>query len=207
MKNKNKYFNMMKFNLISFPSFIILILTIFSYNNLLTQTYTNKIFGDASIRPDSLFVNFEYPKIPQEIYDIIEKDVNGEKSKYSFYSFTIFCTMTFNNNDSLIKIMCKTIYNYCNNIPEKHKIWKKLISTIKNVSKKWKVKKLLWEIDENNEDKKLIEYYKKSNEGKLKPTTKPSFGNQIHCMILEYSPFDEEWVSSHDFVYKIKIRD
>lgn len=68
-------------------------------------------------------------------------------------------------------------------------------------------KKILWKIDESNEDKHLNEYYKRSNEGKLKPTTKPSFGKQLHCMILEFSPFDDEWVSSDDFVYKIKIKD
>lgn len=141
MTNKIIIFMKLKFQLFQPKLIFYISILIINYNFVISQTYTNKYFGDASINPDSLFINFEYPKIPKEIYDIIDKDIKGESSKYSFFSMTIFCSMQFDYNDSLVKIMCQPIYNFGNDIPPKHKIWKKIISNIKNIAKQWKVKK------------------------------------------------------------------
>lgn len=194
---------------------IILFLLIYFYNYFIitAQLYTNKSEYNATLSPDSLFLNFEKPELPKEFYKYfnINEKPNYQK-KYNVESFQFVCRFTVDTNNKVLQKYTKIypLFNKGNNLPYNHKLWKMVIDRIKISSKNWIAKRLYWDL-KNFKDKESIEYYKKSNNNELSIFSRPSFGKQRHLMILAIYPKvplpdSFEIGERYDYIYRIEVK-
>lgn len=202
-KTKNKLIN---YNLYFIILFFINII------NINAQLYTNKFENNATISPDSLFLNFEQPQLPNlfyKNYNVFDKP-NYQK-KYKIESFHFVCKFLVDTNGRVMQNNFKIypLYNEENNLPTNHELWGFIIDSIKNASKNWVVKRLFWDL-ENNKNQDLKEYYIKSNNNELNSNLRPSYGNQKHLMILSIYPNVEDYCShcrgeKFNYIYRIEV--
>ena len=171
-----------------------------------SQVYTDFTQGFATLSPDSLFYKFEYPKLPKYFYNDFK--FSKYEKKYKISSFQLICKFLTDTSSSirLPSLQIYPILDYGNNLPKNHKIWKSIIKSIKEVSKKWRVKKLYW-YNQKSENNNL-----KANKIDLDPSQLPFGGQQSHLMIISiYPEFDFE--CSHcnsgnfNFIYNIQINE
>lgn len=132
-------------------------------------------YPQKSVDPDSLFTEFEYPKLPDylKINDIFYQYKKGIvvasiKIVISFYS---------SSTGEMKIISISPLYKDGNNIPVEDIFWKDMEQNIRNSFKKWKLKKLYFPDD-----------YQSKNPYINKGNNRPYNGSQTHIMILYYDP-------------------
>lgn len=149
-----------------------LLFTCLGSTTLLSQIKTEE-YPQKALKPDSLFTEFEYPKLP--IY--IEPNDRFYQYKKGIVIACIKIVISFDvkSNGEIRELHINPLYNDGNNIPKKDIFWKDMEKNIRNSAKKWKFKKLYFP-----------DGYQPENPYINKSLNRPYYGAQNHIMILYY---------------------
>ncbi|MFN8359380.1 MAG: hypothetical protein U0264_05635 [Candidatus Kapaibacterium sp.] len=142
-----------------------------------SQVITNE-YPVKQMPPDSLFTEFEYPRLPS--YITIDSVNSGYRYKGHARVVILqvqICISIIVTSDGVAKsIEINPLYNVGNTIPKNDKFWRDLDKNIRSSILKWKFK--VWHYP--------LDYYPKNPYLNKNPAFRPFAGTQIHTIILTY---------------------
>ncbi|MFN5310491.1 MAG: hypothetical protein ACK5C0_13650 [Candidatus Kapaibacterium sp.] len=102
-----------------------------SYDRGIGQQQSTTTF----ISPDSLFVNYIPPAIPNSIIDSL-----GDYNDFVLSELHIMVLILIRQDSSVNRVIVNPLYNVMNNIPPEHSVWDELENNIIEASKKWRIR-------------------------------------------------------------------
>lgn len=172
------------YQLIIFVIVNLFLLLIFS-NDLESHQPAYKTILQTSIEPDLLFKEFEYPVFPEELFEILEPIGDSIPSE-TYFNIYLAVSFTSYADEPVRNVNINPLYNVGNSLEKDHHIWDSITTCIKEASKKWKMKQIFWDINEEGIDEETKEIYKDLNEkieNGVKPIS-PQAGN-FYILIFE----------------------
>lgn len=178
--------------------FLVIIFIILSIKELSSQTYLySTLHQDISIKIDSIFYKFEYPKIPEEM-----KKLSFGRTKIGLSDIQIATYIIVDTNNKVKHIDFFPLIGLHNTIPANHKVWSEVKKSIIKASKNWIFKPIKWKIPEEWLNKQTKDSLIR-RDILLKEKVKPFGGRQTHLVIFsfhhEFDHFD------FNFLYLIKV--
>lgn len=143
-------------------------------NSIFAQIRTEE-YPQRPIEPDSLFITFEYPKLPSYIkrgnigFEYKNKNLAIAEIQIAVYFYV-------NSEGYIREIIVNPLFNIGNNISKHDYFWKDIEKSIRKSASKWKVKTLYFPDGDTL----------KSPYVNTAPSFRPYGGNQFHFMILNY---------------------
>lgn len=130
------------------------------------------IYSKKGMEPDSMFYEFEYPKLPSLVKEGTKR---YEYNDWAMIEIYVLVTLEVTAKGKQ-EVTINPLYDIGNNIPKEDVFWKMMDSSIRDSAKRWKTRPWYFPSDYAPENPYI----------NTTPVFRPFYGQQRHFILLRY---------------------